>query len=109
MATILDALSSISAYPISPRAIERVAEVRGLGVYSEFTATLSNTAQYNLAEADLYEWLAEAPDVAQGGQTYSFTDEQREFFKHRALLLREKWGAVAQAKSTIYGYKGSRL
>ena len=43
------------------------------------------------------------------GDFSSFTDEQREFFKHRALLLRERWGAVAQAKSTIYGYKGSRL
>lgn len=109
MMTILGALSGINAYPIPQHTIECVAARRGLSLSSEFTASIGSSAEYLLAEADLLEWLATAPDISQGGQSYSFTDEQRTFFRNRAAMLRKESGEGINPKSVIYGYKGSRL
>ena len=56
-------------------------------------------------------WLSVAPDVSQGGQSYSFTDEQRKQFRNRANSLYDDFGASDEAGTPkpIYGYKGSRL
>jgi hypothetical protein len=109
MVTILDALSGISAYPIPLHAIERVAEMRGLSLSSEFSGSVGASAEYRLAEADLYEWLSMAPDINVGGQSYSLTDVQRELFGKRAGQLRAENGAQAEDNRVKYGYKGSRL
>lgn len=109
MVTILDTLSSINAYPIPLHAIERVAEVRGLMLSSEFTIEIGTSARYKLAEADLYEWLAGAPDISVGGQNYTFSDTQREVFMQIAGKLRDANGAAREDTRIKYGYKGSRL
>ena len=109
MLTILDALSGINAYPIPLHAFERVAEMRGLSLSSEFTASVGTSAEFHLAEADLYDWLAAAPDINVGGQSYSLNDAQRELFKARAGQLRAAYGEAQEDKRVKYGYKGSRL
>lgn len=109
MATICDALRGISAYPISLHAIERVAEMRGLTLGDNFSAEVGRTATYNLAEADLYDWLSEAPNISIGGQYYAITDAERKLWIAKAQRIRTEWGEEAKSKSVVYGYKGSKL
>lgn len=108
MATILESLRSVNAYPIPLRSIVDVAEYRGLVLTDEATQEKMQTVAYRLAQADLLLWLSLAPEVSQGGQSYNFTDEQRMQFRNRANALYGECGESKQVKS-IYGYKGSRL
>lgn len=108
MSTVLEALKGINAYPIPLHSIEEAAEYRGLVLSDEATQEKMQSAAYKLAQADLLLWLSLAPDVSQGGQTYSFTDEQRVQFRNRANALYRECDNSGQTKS-IYGYKGSKL
>lgn len=108
MTTILESLRSVNAYPIPLRSIVDAAEYRGLVLTDKATQETMQSAAFKLAKADLLLWLSLAPDVSQGGQSYSFTDEQRVQFRNRANALYKKCDEGGQSKS-IYGYKGSRL
>lgn len=111
MATILESLKGVNAYPVPLRTLVETAERRGLNLTSEATREAMGKADYNLAVADILLWLAFAPDISQGGQSFSFTDEQRLQFRRRANALYETFGTdedTAVHKPT-YGYKGSRL
>lgn len=63
---------------------------------------------YKKAVADVLMWLSNAPDVSQGGQSYSMTDDQRKQLRMRAMAIYQETGDDTR-KQTIYGYKGSRL
>lgn len=106
MATIVESLRALTAYPIPMPTLVSIAEGRGLSPYDIADNTLDN---YRKAQADVYMWLSNAPDVAQGGQSYSFTDEQRKFFRQQAMAIYNEVGEAKATKSTIYGYKGTRL
>lgn len=108
-ATILEALKSITAYPVPLRTLVEIAERRGLSLSDEATQETLNGKAYNLAKADTLLWLSLAPNVTQGGQSYSFTDEQRTEFKNRAFKLFNEYEEAAAVAKPIYGYKGSRL
>lgn len=108
MATVLEALKGINAYPIPLRSIVDTAEFRGLNLSEEASQEEMQSAAYKLAQADLLLWLSLAPDVSQGGQSYSFTDEQRVQCRNRANALYGECDDSGQTKS-IYGYKGSKL
>ena len=109
MAAVLDSLKSINAYPIPLRTISDTAVCRGLDLTAEATQELMQSAGYNLAKADLLLWLSHAPDISQGGQDYSFTDEQRVQLRNQANALYKEFEGENGKKKTIYGYKGSRL
>ena len=106
--TTLDAIKGISSYPIPLRTIQEVAERRGLSLDAEAGVEVLQSAEYSLATADLLTWLSYAPQVSQGGQSFSFTDEQRLQFRARASELYADFGAT-NAPRVRYGYKGSRL
>lgn len=106
MATIVESLRALTAYPIPMPTLVSIAEGRGLSPYDTTNNTLPS---YRKAEADVYMWLSNAPDVSQGGQSYSFTDEQRKFFRQQAKAIYEATVEAAASKATIYGYKGTRL
>lgn len=105
--TTLESLKGINSYPIPYRTLESVAVRRGLTLTAEATVEVLASKAYKLANADLLRWLSTAPNITQGGQSYSFTDEQRKDFRNQADEL------VADAEEsepkTRYGYKGSRL
>lgn len=105
MATIVEKLRALSAYPIPATTLVSIAEARGLTPNDEE----GDATAYELATADVYMWLSFAPDVSQGGQSYSFTDEQRKHFRQMASTIVGANDEGASKKSTIYGYKGSRL
>lgn len=106
--TILESLTSICGYPISPRYVESVAIKRGIDINAELSADLMNESAYQLASADVMAYLVTAPTISQGGQSYSLTDDQRRLFLSRSEAIYAEFGGNDKSK-TIYGYKGSRL
>lgn len=111
MPTFLDALKSVSSYPIPMRTLEEVALRRGVDIQREVFSSILRSTSYRLATADLLMWLSVAPNVSQGGQTYSFTDEQRQQFVKRAnAIYNDLEDSHGEAENkAVYGYKGTRL
>lgn len=87
MAKVIEALKGLNSYPIPLRTLVETAEKRGLNLDTETTAEILKGKAYNLAAADIFLWLSFAPDVSQGGQSYSFTDEQRTQLRNHAKAL----------------------
>ena len=108
MEIILNALKGINAYPIPIRTLMEVGGKRKVDVYEELNAEVMASRGYNLCRADLLMWLSYAPNVSQGGQSYSFSEEQRLRMRNEAKRLYDEYGEEAAPK-TIYGYKGKRL
>lgn len=110
MATTLEALKGITAYPIPSRTLDSVAARRGCELSEEATAEVLQGSSFNLAKADLLLWLSLAPNISQGGQNYSFSEEQRMQFRNQANGLLKEFGADdGTAAKPVFGYKGSRL
>ena len=110
MATIEDALKGINAYPIPQRTLIEISLRRGCGLSDEMTRENLTGRSFNLAKADLLIWLSLAPNITQGGQSYSFTDEQRTKFRNQANDIYSDFGNDDDgAPKTTFGYKGNRL
>lgn len=110
MATLLDSLKAVSAYPVPMRTLDDVATLRGVPLACEATIEELQRREFNLAKADLLLWLAFAPNVSQGGQSYAFSEEQRKQLKNEAYAIYDKFGEDETEKpKLVYGYKGSRL
>lgn len=99
-------------YPLPSRTLDEIAARRGCSLSDEASQEVLSGAVFNLSKADVLMWLSRAPDVSQGGQSYSFTDEQRKQLRNEAKALYAEFAADdtgATANKPIYGYKGSRL
>lgn len=109
--TTLDSLLSFSAYPIPMRTIETIALKRGLGLDWDVDADMLASYSYRLAQADLYMWLYGAPNISQGGQSYSLTADQRELWRKKALATYEELNAEPELSvyRNKYGYMGAKL
>lgn len=106
--TIYDSLQGINAYPVPDRTLVTIATKRGLEPETVVTATILNSDAYMLAHADVLFWLSMAPNVTQGGQSYSFTYEQREEMRGQAMDTYKDLDPD-NAPKTRYGYKGDTL
>ena len=107
--TVREALMSLSAYPIPSRVIESTALKRGVELDAAFSHMISVSEEYRLSMADIYMWIYLAPNIGQGGQSYSFGDKLA--YKRMADVIYKELGTetdIASGGST-YGYKGSRL
>jgi hypothetical protein len=107
--TNLDALKSVNAYPIPLRTLTETAERRNISLAAEASQESLLGRDYLLAKADLLLWLSVAPNISQGGQSFSFTDEQRKDFKRQAYAIYDVYEPMANAGCVSYGYKGDRL
>lgn len=108
MATLLSSLKAVNAYPIPQSSIEAAAASRGLDLTAEATQETLQSREYRLTRADMLMWLASAPNVSQGGQSYTFDNEQRIRFRNEALSIYRELDEDTSNKTT-YGYKGNRL
>lgn len=107
MASLLETLANICAYPIPEVALEGIGIERGIDLAQDADGELMRTKEYRLAKADTLLWLVYAPNVSQGGVSYSLSDEQRKRFIAQANAI---YGEYADGSGkSIYGYKGSRL
>ena len=112
MTTIEDVLIGLTQYPLPSGTLKGFAARRGCYLSSEATAENLSSREFLLAEADLYAWLSIAPNVSQGGQSYSFTTEQQTLFKKKANAIYEAMGdtdSILTDNKPTYGYKGSKL
>lgn len=109
MATILEALKGINAYPIPLRTIVETSDRRGLDLAADAEQDTLLGKQYRLAKADILLWLSIAPNISQGGQSYSFSEEQRKDMRKEARAIYDELEPGANAGCVKYGYKGSRL
>lgn len=105
--TFRQLLAGINAYPIPPLALNGIGAARGLDLDATATTEGITGDSYRLARADTLMWLADAPNIAQGGQNYSFSEDQRDRFRNEAQAVYDE--LEPDAKRTKYGYKGSRL
>lgn len=110
MENVHEALIAVTGYPIPTRTAEAIALRRGVSLTDAPTRENTTSKAFRLCEADVYRWLADAPNVSQGGQSFNFTDAQREQFRRKANAI---YSALDETESAtigvVYGYKGSRL
>lgn len=106
---VLQSLRSLSSYPIPTATIEDVADGVGLDIDTELTQELRKDKRFKRAQARVYIFLSEAPNVSQGGISYSFSDEERRSFRLRAESLLEQIGDATSEAGVEYGYKGEDL
>ena len=76
MTSVIDILRGINAYPIPMNEIMGACQRRYLSYYDEATKDILDSKAFNLVKADLLLWLSIAPNISQGGQSYSFSDQQ---------------------------------
>ncbi len=89
---IIDSLKSVSSYPIPTPTVVDITEEAGLTATDEADVETRKTAAFKKARALVYQFLAEAPNISQGGITYSFSAEERERFAKKAAALLEEAG-----------------
>lgn len=106
---VIDALRSVNNYPIPTATIAVVAGGRLLDLTAEADEGILMSREFQLAKADLLYWLSIAPNVSQGEQSYSFTDDDRKRLRKLADGICEQYGDEGTAGKVKYGYKGSRL
>lgn len=110
MVTIAEALRGLSAYPIPERTLVGIATARGLLLDDDATREALRGRAYRLTCADLLVWLSQAPFVSQGGQSYTFSSEQRTTMRAQASAIYAELGEKdALNVRPSYGYKGTNL
>lgn len=103
----IDALKSLSNYPIPTRTIEMSALARGVDIESEASQSVLTSKGFRLTTADLAIWLSKAPNISQAGISYSFTDDERRNFRRQAISIYNEYGEKVAGGS--FGYKGDKL
>lgn len=101
--TILQALQSINAYPIASAQIEMIAAANNLDAAAEADAETLQSAEFKRCMAQVYNALAEAPNISQGGISFSFTSDERNAFRASACRILNE---VDGANNGVYGYIG---
>lgn len=107
--TAKEALKALNAYPIPSQVIDAILVKRGVSATAEYSQNLASGDAYRLATADVYKWLAAAPNVSQGGQSYSFDAKARAEFNSAATRIYNDLGTEDDKASVAYGYRGARL
>lgn len=90
--TIFDTLRALSLYPINPLTVQNIAEECGLSADDDASAEVRASDAYKKAQAHVYMYLAEAPNVTEAGASYSFTDAERDAFRRKAATLLDAIG-----------------
>lgn len=106
--TLSDYLRGLTNYPVHEEALQSILSKRGA---SYDTDAIDDDQLLCLTTADVYRWLSTAPDISQGGQSYSLSDTTRSFYRAKANALYREAGEPESVTTghPRYGYKGDRL
>lgn len=104
--TVSESLKSINNYPIPPYVLTKSAIKNGMSLEEEVTSEILISREYRLMEADVYAFLAGAPDVTQNGVLFSFSQEQREWFLSMSNGIKTELGIEDSSTGQGYGYMG---
>lgn len=107
--TNLDALKSVNAYPIPLRTFVEVSTRRNISLTADATQESLKSKDFRLAKADLLLWLSIAPNISQGGQSFSFTEDERKRMRNEAQAIFEELDPAENAGCVSFGYKGDKL
>ncbi|MCQ2105935.1 MAG: hypothetical protein MJZ26_09100 [Fibrobacter sp.] len=102
---VLQALQSLSSYPIPASSIENICEEVGMDSLSDLNIKDRQSSAYKRAKAKVYQFLSEAPNVSQGGISYSFSSDERSRYARKADELMTEVGDP-EDDVIKYGYKG---
>lgn len=105
---VAQSLRSLSAYPVPSATLYDIAEGLGLSADAELTPEARQSREFRLAQAKVYIFLSEAPDVTQNGVSFSFTDDDRKRLRSRGEAMLEEMGD-SPAFGADYGYQGEDL
>lgn len=105
--TIAQSLKSLSAYPIPSATLQDVAEGAGLTIDTEVTPEVRRSRSFRRAKAKTLIWLSGAPNVSQGGQSYSFSDDERNRLHGWAMDILDDLGELDNTDQ--FGYQGEDL
>ena len=98
------ALMSISSYPIPAPVIENIAGAAGLEPDTDVDLEVRQSDPFRRATAGVYQYLSEAPNVSQGGISYSFSEDERTRFAQRAgNILAELGDQNAEVEVGYFG------
>lgn len=109
MKKVSELLQSVNTYPIPANIIMEAGVKYGLDLEAEATKEIIQSRAYKLAKADVYTFLAGAPNVTQNGISFSFSEDQRKYFLSVASSIRTEEGVTDATSGKIYGYKGENL
>ena len=98
---ISESLRSVSLYPIPPATIKCIMSECGL-LDEDVNQSIMQSASYKRAKAKVYLFLADTPNVSEGGANYSLTDNERNSLRRQAESLLADVGD-SQGE---YGYMG---
>ena len=104
--TVSESLRSINSYPIPPYVLTKTAIKNGMSLEDEITSESVISKEYRLMEADVFAFLAGAPDVTQNGVSFSFTDDQRDWFLSMSNSIKADLGVSDASSGQGYGYMG---
>ena len=102
--TISESLKSINDYPIPPYVLKKTAIKNGMSLEDEITSESVISKEYRLMEADVYAFLAGAPDITQNGVSFSFSQEQRDWFLSMSNSIKAELGVSDASSGQGYGY-----
>lgn len=101
-------LQSVSTYPLPRETLDSLAAARGLPLDDDLMHPYDDP-RFMRTLADVYRWLACAPAVAQGGQSFSFTDEDKRGLRAEAQRIYARFGGAPAGGASPYGYRGESL
>lgn len=109
MKKVSELLKSINAYPIPANVITEAGIRHNLDVEGDATSDVIQSSGYKLAKADIYTYLAGAPNITQNGISFSFSEDQRTYFLNVATSIRNEEGVTDPTTGQGYGYVGEDL
>lgn len=108
--TTREALQALTHYPIPTSTLQSIEVKRGLLGADEVTKEQLQARSFKLATADILRWLSNAPNISQGGQSYTLSATERQALRREANALYKAHGEEESIEAvTTYGYKGDRL
>lgn len=105
---VAQSLKSLSAYPIPSATLQDIAEGVGLSAETELTPETRGSSEFRRAQAGVYLFLSQAPNVTQNGISYTFSDDDRRRFRLRAEGILDEVGDTT-GNGPAYGYQGEEL
>lgn len=108
--TIREALKGLTGYPIPTTTLNYILTASDVDGADEFSVAISQRAEYKRAAGYVFRYLSEAPNVSQGGVSYSFTADDRTRFANRAKSLLIAAGVEDEYETGVnFGFQGEAL
>lgn len=103
---VIKALISLSSYPIPAQVVENIIDEQGLEAAALADKETRGSRAFKLAKAHVFRFLADAPNVSQGGISYSFSEDERSRFSSLANAIFNEFGETDETDEVSCGYIG---